>query len=189
MRSRAAIPMLLALLIVSPAHPQEAAPAARFPAGLLQGGSLEVFQGLTSLIFTYRATDCRGGAPGIDLGVGTLPATLRNGALLLTPEAGLAIGVPAGPLLLLLRAGASGYAWVGREGNGLVPGVQAGTALLVRLDRRSALRFDLSRRRYFDGNDGTGSLWTVGVGFAVLPRTRYDPSRRIADDRAPPSQP
>ena len=121
-----------------------------------------------------------------DLGVGTLPATLPGGVVLLTPEAGLALGVPAGPLLLLLRGGASGYLRAGRQDSRIVPGIQAGAALLVALDRRSALRFDLSRRLYFDRSERTGAFWSVGAGFAILPRGVTIPLGGRADERAPP---
>jgi hypothetical protein len=177
--------VVVTLLVAGPVRAQ----SGWFPRGLLQGGSLEMFQGLRSPIFTYRATDYRGGTPGIDLGVGMVPATLASGVVVLTPEAGLAAGVEGRPVVLLFRAGASGYLWAGREEARIVPGIQAGAALVVPLDRRSALRFDLSRRHYFDRNGRTRSFWSMGVGFAVLPRDRYDPSGRIADDRAPPSRP
>jgi hypothetical protein len=70
---------------------------------------------------------------------------------------------------LLLRGGASGVFALG--GGALArPGLHYGASLLIKVDDRSAFRFDLIRRIfYLSDRTATPSL-TIGAGITVLPR-------------------
>jgi hypothetical protein len=53
----------------------------------------------------------------------------------------------------------------------LIPGLQAGVAAIIPLERRCNLRLDLTRRQLFpDG--GSVARWSVGFGLTVLTRSR-----------------
>jgi hypothetical protein len=127
---------------------------------------------------TLRLTTYRGRGPGADLALVVFPdgISIKPPAVTLGLQAGLALPIAAGPALLLVKAGGAGLVSVGLLPEErlfhLVPGVQAGLGLLVPVDRKSALRFDVTRHAYrtsFYQN----RVWSFGVGFAGgLPRKR-----------------
>lgn len=127
---------------------------------------------------TLRLTTYRGRGPGADFALVVFPdgISIKPPAVTVGVQAGLAQPIVAGPAILLLKAGGAGLASVGllpdQHFFQLVPGVQAGVGLLVPVDRKSALRFEISRHAYRTSHY-RHSVWSFGVGFAGgLPRKR-----------------
>jgi hypothetical protein len=117
-----------------------------------------------------RQTDLSRRGIGLDVAVGLVPKALAERTLLLQVDAGFARALPVGPATVLLKGGIGNFLAVGAE-NELYPGVQAGVAVVIPLDRRSGLRLDLTRHFYFP-QDGQLALWSLGFSLAVLPPRR-----------------
>jgi hypothetical protein len=121
---------------------------------------------------TLRLTTYTGRGPGLDFALVIFPdgISIHPPAVVLGLQAGVAQPVPAGPATLLLKAGAAGIAAAGLLGDSrlfhLVPGVHAGLGLLVPVDSKSSLRFDVTRHLYDIPGHGR-SFWSFGVGFAA----------------------
>ena len=121
---------------------------------------------------TLRLTTYRGGGPGTDFALVVFPdgISVKPPAVTVGFQAGLAQPIAAGPAVLLLKAGGAGLVSVGLLPDQhlfqLVPGVQAGMGLLVPVDRKSALRFDVTRHAYRTSYYRY-SVWSFGVGFAA----------------------
>ena len=121
---------------------------------------------------TLRLTTYAGRGPGADLalvvfpdGISIKPPILRVGL-----QAGLAQPVSVGPATLLPKAGVAAIVSAGLLSDNrflqLLPGMQAGLGLLIPVDRKSALRLDVTRHRYRTSSFGQ-SVWSLGVGFAA----------------------
>ncbi len=141
-----------------------------------QGGSMDRILGLPghAVAFTYRRTEASRHGLGIDLGIGIFPAALAGRVLRLQVDAGIAHTQMAGPAALVLKAGVGSRLDVIAAAE-FLPGLQAGIAVILPLERRCGLRVDLTRRLLFpDG--GVVSQWSLGVGLTILPSRR--PARR-----------
>jgi hypothetical protein len=174
MRPRIPLTVVLCLAVGPPAARAQAPEPSRPMAvatGLIHGASLERYQLDESVVFSYRASQYRARGPGIDLGVGVFPRYLASRLLALTLDAGLAQGTRLGTSLLFLRGGGGALVLAGQEYGGIAPALQAGVALVVPLDRRTALRLDLGQHWYFIDSEAERG-WSVGIGFAVLPKRR-----------------
>ena len=136
--------------------------------GLIHGFSVERYQFDQSLTFSYRATRYHPGKPGFDLGVGILPHWLANGVLAGTVELGAAQASTMGSSLLFLRVGTGAFVVAGQNLGGFAPALHGGLALVVPLDPRTALRFDVGEHMYLIDHEFE-PRWSLGVGFAVLP--------------------
>jgi hypothetical protein len=137
-----------------------------------QGGSFERILGLggEATTFTYRRTEVSRGGIGVDLGVGIFPAALAYRTVLLQFDAGFARTQAIGPAALVLKAGVASLTYLGQSAQ-IIPGLQAGVAAIIPLERRGSLRLDLTRRQFFpDG--GSVALWSLGVGLTVMTRSR-----------------
>ena len=135
------------------------------------GASVERFY-LGEYHFTavnFRRTDLTQDGAGLDLAAGFVPDALAARVALLDLDVGLARALQVGPAMLVLKGGVSSFAAVGGDANFLYPGVQAGLAIVIPLERRCGLRLDLGRSYYFP-QDGPFQLWSIGVGLAVLRR-------------------
>jgi hypothetical protein len=139
--------------------------------GLIHGFSIERYQIEQSLVFSYRATRYRPGRPGFDLGVGILPRWLASGVLAGTLDVGVGRANAVGTSLLFLRGGGGALVVTGRDLGGILPALQAGLALVVPLDPRTALRLDLGQHWYWVDRQFE-RRWSAGIGFAVLPERR-----------------
>jgi hypothetical protein len=137
----------------------------------IHGVSIERHQLERSPAIAYRLTRFRPHAPDLDLGVGIFPRYLAHRLLAATLDLGLAQGTPVGSSLLFLRGGGGALLLAGEGYGGLLPGLQAGVALVVPLDPRTALRLDLGEHWYLIDREFE-PRWSVGVGFAVLPERR-----------------
>lgn len=162
-----------ALVIVPPAElpAQSGAEPLR---GRAIGMSMDRFMvpGLEMVAMTYHYSVLRPGTIGVELGVSVFPQALPAGVLATAPDIGPAynLTIPGGSLLI--RAGGSAIAAAGMYGVTLVPGAHLGGTLLVKTGNLSAARLDVTHRRYWvDGGEIDGA-WSIGLGFAILPRRR-----------------
>ena len=137
-----------------------------------EGASVErmLGQGGQAVAFTYRRTEVARHGLGVDLGVGIFPAALAVRTVLLQFDAGFARTQSIGPAALVLKAGVGSLMLVGQSAQ-IIPGLQAGVAAIVPLDRRGGLRLDLTRRQFFP-DDGSVALWSIGFGLTVMTRSR-----------------
>jgi hypothetical protein len=119
------------------------------------------------IALSYRRSELGRGGVGLDFGLGLVPQELRSNVVLMGLDVGLAGARRVGSATVLLKGGVSSFISFLAE-NELYPGLQAGIALLVPLERRCALRLDLARHVYFP-QGGTFQLWSLGIGLAVLP--------------------
>jgi len=100
------------------------------------------------------------------------PRAIASRILFTNLDVGGAWNVPAPHATLLLRGGASGLFVLGGEGGSAIGGVHFGASILLKLEGRSGLRFDLTYRLYFTPyEEGTGAV-TLGLGITSLPAIR-----------------
>jgi hypothetical protein len=137
-----------------------------------EGGSFERDLGLGGqpVAFTYRRTEVSRGGLGLDLGVGIFPAALAARAVLLQFDAGFAQALAIGPATLVLKTGVGSLVNLGQSVQ-VIPGLQAGVAAIIPLERRCGLRLDLTRRQIYPQSGSIG-LWSIGFGFTVMIRSR-----------------
>jgi hypothetical protein len=120
---------------------------------------------------TLRATNLIRGPLGSDFALVMFPdgISLRPPVVTVGLQAGLARRVAVGPVSLLPRGGGAAIivSGAGREQMlHVIPGVQWGLGLLVPVDAKSLVRFDLTRHLY-TSNGFTVGFWSVGFGFAA----------------------
>jgi len=90
--------------------------------------------------------------------------------VLLQFDAGFAQALAIGPATLVLKAGVGSLLNLGQSAQ-VIPGLQAGVAAIIPLERRCGLRLDLTRRQVFPESGSIG-LWSIGFGFTVMTRSR-----------------
>jgi hypothetical protein len=156
--------------IPSPAHSQGR--VARLPEGLALGGAMELFRyeeegSITA--FAFHLSHLKHNALGVEAGVGLFLQYLQARALVMSPDVGIGYNISLPAVTVLLRGGGSGIAALGQGGAQFLPGAHLGGAVLLQVDRRAALRFDLLRRWYLVG-DETEPFWSFALGFAILRR-------------------
>jgi len=139
---------------------------------VLEGGSVERFLGQAghAVAFTYRRTEASRRGLGLDLAVGIFPAALAVRLVRLQVDAGVARTQALGPAALVLKAGVGSRLDVGPSPE-IIPGLQAGLAAVIPLERRCGLRLDLTRRVLFP-EGGSVAQWSIGVGLTLLPGSR-----------------
>jgi hypothetical protein len=133
-----------------------------------EGGSFERLLGLSgdAVAFTYRRTEASRQGFGLDLGIGLFPAALGVRTVRLQVDAGFAQTQAIGPGALVLKAGVGSLMDLGQSTQ-LIPGLQAGIAAVIPLERRCGLRLDLTRRLFFPDGESV-ALWSFGVGLTVM---------------------
>jgi hypothetical protein len=134
---------------------------------VFDGGSFEriLGSGGQAVAFTYRRTEVSRGGVGLDLAIGIFPVALGYRTVLLQVDAGFAATQALGPAALVLKAGVGSLMGLGLSTQ-LIPGLQAGVAAIIPLERRCALRLDLTRRQLFPDGE-PAALWSLGVGLTV----------------------
>jgi hypothetical protein len=139
---------------------------------VLEGGSFERVLGLPghAAAFTYRRTEASRRGFGLDLGIGLFPVALIVRTVRLQLDAGFAFTQAIGPAALVLKAGAGSLMDLGLSTQ-LIPGLQAGVAAIIPVERRCGLRVDLTRRQLF-ADGGSVARWSIGFGVTVLTRSR-----------------
>jgi hypothetical protein len=154
--------ILLSCLLLAAAPDGVSAQSSAF-----DGGSFEriLGSGGQAVAFTYRRTEVSQRGLGLDLAVGFFPAALGFRTLRLQVDAGFGATQAIGPASLVLKAGVGNLMDIGLSTQ-LIPGLQAGVAAIIPLERRCAFRLDLTRRQLFP--DGAPvALWSLGVGLTV----------------------
>lgn len=144
---------------------------------VLEGGSFERVLGAPghAAAFTYRRTEASRQGFGLDLGIGLFPAALVVRTVRLHVDAGFALTQAIGPAALVLKAGAGSLMDLGLSTQ-LIPGLQAGVAAIIPLQRGCGLRVDLTRRQLFPDGESV-ARWSIGVGVTVLTRSRTGSGR------------
>lgn len=132
----------------------------------LFGPSIERFsEGEGSFVtLGFRRTDLGRSGNGVDVAVGLVPQGLGVKMLLLQVDAGFAQALPVGPATVLLKGGFGNFVALGAQTE-LYPGLQAGIAAVIPLERRCALRVDLTRR-FYSPRDGLSARWSIGFSLA-----------------------
>lgn len=138
--------------------------------GPVTGGSFERFGTVSNgpIAFGYRVSRLTDGGPAEDFAFRLFPEGISYGVALLGVDAGIMQAVAVGPVGLFFKGGASCLAAMGLRGSELVPGYVIGGGTLIRLQRRAALRVDITRHTYFEGG-ARYAAWAFGIGISVLP--------------------
>ncbi len=116
----------------------------------------------------YRWSRLTGAGPAEDLAVRLFPVGLAYGIAIVGVEAGAMQALAVGPVALFVKGGASGIAGIGLGDAAVLLGVQGGAGALVRLERRAAVRVDVTRHSFYSGGEHYG-VWSFGLSLAVLP--------------------
>jgi hypothetical protein len=167
--------LILTVLAASPLGQELQAQSSAEPLrGRAMGVSMDRFNsGESALIaMSYRYSSLHPGGIGVELGVSVFPQALPAGILATAPDLGAAynLTIPGGSVLI--KAGGSAVAIVGMEGALLVPGVHLGGTLLLKTGNLSGVRLDVIHHRYWAGEGEIDPVWSIGLGFAILPRRR-----------------
>jgi hypothetical protein len=129
-----------------------------------------MYAGGALVAMSYRYSELRPGGVGTEIGIALFPEALPAGVLAIAPDLGAAYNftVPGGSVLI--KAGGSAMAALGAGGIGFVPGLHVGGAFLLKTGDRSGARVDVIRHYYWSGGEEMVSTWSIGLGFAILPR-------------------
>jgi hypothetical protein len=118
---------------------------------------------------TLRLTRYSPRRPGVELAAVMFPdgISIYPPAVLLDLQAGLVQPVAAGPVTFLPRAGLAAVTAAGLLSDTdlirIAPGIQAGLGILIPVDRKSALRLDVTRHLYDSPYERFG-VWSFGFG-------------------------
>jgi hypothetical protein len=118
---------------------------------------------------TFRRTDLRRNAVGLELDAGVFPQALPFGALITSFDIGPGYNLSLPGVTVVLRAGGGGILAIGRATE-LIPGAHLGASTIIHLQSRLALRLELLRHFYLEEGE-LYPYWGLGLGFAVLPRS------------------
>ena len=169
---RTIVLLLVALALPAVSWPAQAQVGPYLPNGKALGVSatrytqtLSLDESVTAL--TFRRSDLRQYAVGLNLDAGIFPQALPS-ALVATLDVGPGYNLSLPGATVVLRGGVSGIFGIG-GGALLIPGAHLGASALVRVDSRAAVRLDLLRHLYLSDGE-VYPLWSLGFGFAVLPR-------------------
>jgi hypothetical protein len=134
------------------------------------GGSFERFGAVLEgpVAFQFRRSRLTRGGPAEDLAVRIFPQGLPHGIAVIGGDAGIMQALRLGPTALFVKGIATMLTALGPGGFEVVPGLGVGGGLLVRMDRRAALRVDVTRHTFLQGAEHYG-VWSFALGFVVLP--------------------
>jgi membrane protein YqaA with SNARE-associated domain len=160
------------LVLLTLALPNLQAQTRRLADGAAMGVTLDRFTyeeyGATAV--SFRLSALRAGSVDSEMGVSLFPQALAAGALLLAPDFGAAYNVSLPGATLLAKAGASMLMGLG-GGFAFAPGFHLGAGAILKAGERSGFRLDVIRHFYrMEGQ--TQGLWSIGVGFTILPFRR-----------------
>jgi hypothetical protein len=177
--AKAAVPTSVLLLLGAMSAPlplarlegQESRPRL---AGNAMGVSMDrfMYEGSSTMAMSYRFSTLHPRQLGAEIGVSLFPQTLPAGVLALAPDLGAAYNLPVPGGSLLIKAGGSAITAMGAAGVLFVPGFHLGGTIVVQTGDDSGLRIDVIRHYYLPGGEDIEPIWSVGLGFAVLPRAR-----------------
>jgi hypothetical protein len=142
------------------------------PDGPALGGGFDRFiyegDGITTV--TFRFSGLRSRTLGSEIGVSLFPDVLAAGALYLAPDLGAAFNLSGPGFTFLAKGGVSTLVALG-GGFAFVPGYHLGGGLIIQVGDRSGVRVDVIRHFYLVESEAE-AIWSVGLGFTVLPRRR-----------------
>lgn len=118
--------------------------------------------------FAFRRSRLTHGGPAEDLTARIFPQGLAEGVAIIGGDAGLMQSLRVGPAAVYIKGGATVLTALGPGGFEVLPGLGVGGGLLLRLQRRAALRADVTRHTFFRGAERYG-VWSFALGLAVLP--------------------
>lgn len=166
---------LLLILPFSSASAQQADP--RIPDGRALGFTIDRFRfvgeeegGFTA--FTFHITQLKRGGLGPDLAIGTFPQVLAAQHLTLNLDADAAFNISLPRVTILPRAGVSTIMIAGSFATGYSMGYNFGASVIVNFNARDAIRFDITRREYLQGNWLRQPTLTIGIGVSGVPSRR-----------------
>jgi hypothetical protein len=138
--------------------------------GPVMGASFERFENISQgpVAFTFRRSRLTGGGPAEDLAVRLFPEALSERVALIGVDAGVREVLARGPVGLLVKGGVSPLVRLGPGQFDLIPGLEAGVGTLIRVQRRAALRIDLTHHTFFSDGEHY-NIWSFGVGLVALP--------------------
>ncbi|HET6778022.1 MAG TPA: hypothetical protein VFH26_03985 [Gemmatimonadales bacterium] len=165
------ISLLSVLMLISVNGSARAQSEAQPLRGNAMGFSMDRFTsgGSSVVAMSYRYSSLQPGEMGLELGVSVFPQMLRAGILSTASDLGASynLTVPGGSVLI--KAGGSAATAIGVLGAWFVPGVHLGGTLLLQAGNSSGVRLDLIRHHYWVDGGLTVPVWSVGLGFAILP--------------------
>lgn len=145
-------------------------PASSRLEGISRGVGMDrfIYEGTGVTAFSYRFSDLRPGRLGSELSVSVFPELLAAQALVFAPSFGAAYNISIPHATLLIKAGGSAITGLATDVV-FVPGAHLGAGIVVRIDDRTGIRIDAARHFYMSTGE-TEAVWSIGVGFAALPR-------------------
>jgi hypothetical protein len=140
--------------------------------GPAQGISMDWFgeSGAGLMAMSYRFSSLRPGRLRPEIGVSVFLQALPAGVLLTAPDIGASYNVTVPGGSILLKAGGSAIAAMGVWGASFVPGAHVGGTLLLNTGQWSGVRVDVIRHYYWPSGGDINPVWSIGLGFAILPR-------------------
>jgi uncharacterized membrane protein YdjX (TVP38/TMEM64 family) len=158
------------LVGASPQRLEAQEPAGSRLEGISRGVSIDrfIYEGTGETAFSFRLSHLRPGRLGNELSVSVFPRLLAAQALIFAPDFGAAYNVSIPHATLLIKAGGSALTGLAADVV-FVPGAHVGAGLVVRIDDRTGIRIDATRHFYMSTGE-TEAIWSIGIGFAALPR-------------------
>jgi hypothetical protein len=140
--------------------------------GAVYGASFERFgdDENPEIAFGYHRSRLTRGGPAEDLAVRLFPSGLSYGAAVVGLDAGIMQALALGPVAVFVKGGGGALTAIGFGDFIVIPALHGGVGALVKLERRSAIRVDITRYRFYPEDRGAYGIWSVSLGFAVLPR-------------------
>jgi hypothetical protein len=138
--------------------------------GTSTGLSLDkfIYDGARETAFSLHWSSLRPFRLRPEVTVALFPQALLAPALVLAPDFGAAYNISVPYATLLLKAGGSGIAAVGRTAQ-FIPGAHLGAGFVLRIDDRTGIRLDAARHFYIS-NQEVEPVWSIGIGLSGLRR-------------------
>ena len=152
--------------------------AAQSDAGPLRGQAMGMsmdrfmYEGIGVVAMTYRYSSLHPGGVAPELGISLFPQSLPAGVLAIAPDLGASYNVTIPGGSVLFKTGGSALAAMGTGGAVFVPGIHVGGTALFKMGHTSGMRIDIIRHYYWISEGEIEPIWSIGLGFAILPRRR-----------------
>jgi hypothetical protein len=139
--------------------------------GAVSGASFERFGhgDNPEIAIGYHRSRLTRGGPAEDLAIRLFPSGLAYGAAIVGLDVGITQAVALGPVALYAKGGGGALTAVGLGDFLVIPALQGGVGALVRLEGRSAIRLEVTHYRFYPVDRAAYGMWSVGLGFAILP--------------------
>ena len=158
--------------MIGTGHPAMAQDSgASIPAGTAVGFTVDRFDVEREYGYTAVTLHVSGLKPknlSSEFAFSLFPRFLLARQLVTNLDVGGALNLSFPRATLLLRGGASGLFALG-GGSAALPGLHYGASLLIKVDDKSAFRFDLVRRVFYSSDRTATPSLTIGAGITVLP--------------------